>query len=168
VVSTSNGTTLTDTMIYQLTVTSKKLYTNYNTRNQQVQSMNGISLYMVAIVNMSMNQTALHYLTKTIQNMCNPQLAPCYTTQEPSNIPCLLHLTTSALINLIPTQKTMKKIKQLLDYAATYPNAVIRYYASDMILHAESDAAYLVLPKARSRIAGYFYLSSKPKTSKFP
>jgi len=63
------------------------------------------------------------------------------------------------------TQKTMNKVKQLLDYAATCPNAVIKYYASDMILHAESDAAYLVLP-TRSRIAGYFYRSSKPPASK--
>ena len=27
----------------------------------------------------------------------------------------------------------------------------------------ESDAAYLVLPKARSRIAGYFHLSNRPE-----
>ena len=49
-----------------------------------------------------------------------------------------------------------------MDYAATYPNSIIRYYASDMILHIESDAAYLVLPNARSRVAGHFYLSSHP------
>ena len=30
-----------------------------------------------------------------------------------------------------------------------------------MALHVDSDAAYLVLPKARSRIAGYFYLSKE-------
>ena len=30
-----------------------------------------------------------------------------------------------------------------------------------MVLHVDSDAAYLVLPKARSRIAGYFYLSKE-------
>ena len=33
-----------------------------------------------------------------------------------------------------------------MDYLATYPNAYIRYYASDMILNIDSDAAYLVAP----------------------
>ena len=56
----------------------------------------------------------------------------------------------------------------LLDYAATYPNAKIRYHASDMVLHADSDAAYLVLPNAKSRIAGHFYLSSNPPKSPAP
>ena len=30
-----------------------------------------------------------------------------------------------------------------------------------MVLHVDSDAAYFVLPKARSRIVGYFYLSKE-------
>ena len=45
----------------------------------------------------------------------------------------------------------------LLDYLSTYSEAKIRYTKSEMILHLDSDAAYLVAPKARSRIAGYFY-----------
>ena len=61
-----------------------------------------------------------------------------------------------------PTANTKKKTSQLLDYAATYEDTTLRFYASDMILHMESDAAYLVQPGARSRIAGYFYLSDKP------
>ena len=61
-----------------------------------------------------------------------------------------------------PTQKTRSACKMLLDYAATYPLAIIRYYASDMQLHVDSDAAYLVLPNARSRFAGHFYLSDTP------
>ena len=47
-----------------------------------------------------------------------------------------------------------------MNYAHTYPSATIRYKASDMQLHDDSDTAYLVLPKARSRGAGLFYLSS--------
>jgi len=31
-----------------------------------------------------------------------------------------------------------------------------------MVLHVDSDAAYLVLPNAKSRVAGYFYLSDHP------
>jgi hypothetical protein len=61
-----------------------------------------------------------------------------------------------------PTQKTMSACKMVLDFAATYPLAIIRYYASDMALHVVSDAAYLVLPNARSRYAGHFYLSNTP------
>ena len=57
-----------------------------------------------------------------------------------------------------PTVRTMQKCLRLLDYAATYPNAYVRFHASDMVLRIDSDAAYLVMPKSRSRIAGYFYL----------
>ena len=63
------------------------------------------------------------------------------------------------------TTGTNKQCKMLLDYAATYPNAKIRFYASDMNLQADSDAAYLVLPLARSRYAGYFYLGSLESTN---
>ena len=40
-----------------------------------------------------------------------------------------------------------------------YPNAFVCFYASDMVLIVDSDAAYLVIPKAKSRIARYYYLS---------
>ena len=53
-----------------------------------------------------------------------------------------------------------------MDYANTYKDAYVRFYASDMHLMVDSDAAYLVLPKARSRIAGYFRLANTP-TSPF-
>ena len=49
-----------------------------------------------------------------------------------------------------------------MNYVNTYPNAYIRFYVSDIILHVDRDAAYLVAPKARSRIAGYFHLSDHP------
>ena len=55
-----------------------------------------------------------------------------------------------------------------MDYVHTYPNSYIRYKASDMILHIDSDAAYLVAPKARSRVAGYFHLSDNPSKSSKP
>jgi hypothetical protein len=61
-----------------------------------------------------------------------------------------------------PTQATKLATDRLLNFAATYPNASVRFYASDMILHIDTDAAYLVLPNARSRVAGYYYLSSMP------
>ena len=46
---------------------------------------------------------------------------------------------------------------------ATYPNSYLWYHTSNMILNIDSDAAYLVAPKARSRVAGYFQLNRKPK-----
>jgi hypothetical protein len=49
-----------------------------------------------------------------------------------------------------------------MDYAATHPLAIIRYHTSNMILHVDSDAAYLVQPNTRSRYAGHFFLSSNP------
>ena len=73
----------------------------------------------------------------------------------------LVALNEIAASQSAPTQHTNEKIKMLLDYLSTYPEAKIRYTASDMILHLDSDAAYLVAPKARSRIAGYFYCGSK-------
>ena len=61
-----------------------------------------------------------------------------------------------------PTATTKAKVDWLFDYALTHPSATIRYHASDMILHVESDAAYLVLPKARSRYAGFYHLAGHP------
>ena len=55
-----------------------------------------------------------------------------------------------------------------MDYAATYPNVYVRYYASDMVLLIDSNAAYLVLPNTRSRIAGYFQLNDYPQRVEHP
>ena len=55
-----------------------------------------------------------------------------------------------------------------MDYVATYPDAYIRYHASDMILNVDSDAAYLVLPKAKSRIVGFFQLTDNVQNTKAP
>ena len=70
-------------------------------------------------------------------------------------LPCLNQIGTE---QALPTINTKKKLLRLLDYVATYPAAQLRFYASDMVLRIDSDAAYLVLPKARSRLAGYFRL----------
>ncbi len=59
------------------------------------------------------------------------------------------------------TNFTLRAITQLLNYAATNPEATIRFHASDMILYVESDASYLSVSKARSRAAGFHYLSDK-------
>ena len=60
------------------------------------------------------------------------------------------------------TKSTMNKAQWLIDYATTYPDAYIRFYASNMILNIDSDAVYFVAPKSRSKVAGYFHLASIP------
>ncbi len=50
-----------------------------------------------------------------------------------------------------PTQETMKKVKQLLDYCATQEDAMITYNPSKMILAVHSDAGYANKKKSRSR-----------------
>ena len=45
-----------------------------------------------------------------------------------------------------PTERTMQKCKQFLDYAATQEDAVITYRKSDMVLAIHSDASYLSEP----------------------
>ena len=67
-----------------------------------------------------------------------------------------------------PTKYTQEECQQIMDYAATYPNVYVRYHASDMVLTIDSDAAYLVLPNARSRIAGYFQLNDNPQRVSHP
>ena len=62
-----------------------------------------------------------------------------------------------------PTEKTMERVNTFLDYMATHPRAVIRYYVSGMVLNVHSDASYLTAPKARSRAGGHFFLDSIPK-----
>jgi len=64
-----------------------------------------------------------------------------------------------------PTSETEKKLNHLLAFVTTYPNSSVRFHASDMCLHIDSDAAYLVMPGAKSRIAGYYYLSSRSSPS---
>ena len=44
----------------------------------------------------------------------------------------------------------------------TYPNAVVQFHASDMILRADTNASYLTEPQERSLSAGYLFLGSIP------
>ena len=42
-----------------------------------------------------------------------------------------------------PTEKTIQKVNQLLDYMVTHPDPIITYYAIDMVLAGHSDALRL-------------------------
>ena len=72
----------------------------------------------------------------------------------------LVALNAIATQQASPTQKTMERVKQLLDYCASQEEAVLTYHSSDMILAIHSDAGYLNESKVRSRAGGHFFLSS--------
>jgi hypothetical protein len=56
--------------------------------------------------------------------------------------PCILPaLNEIASEQASPTTETIARTHMLMDYLHTYPNGIIRYYASDMILKTTSDAA---------------------------
>jgi hypothetical protein len=56
------------------------------------------------------------------------------------------------------------RINHFLDYAATHPNAKLKYIASGMCLWAHPDASYLCETKGHSRAGAYVNLSSKPQS----
>jgi hypothetical protein len=63
------------------------------------------------------------------------------------------------------TKATAKACIKLLNYAATHPDAAIRYTKSGMILRIHSDASYLSETEARSRAGGFFYLGQRTDES---
>ena len=68
-------------------------------------------------------------------------------------------LGSIAMQKSVPTENTMKKVNQFLDYAATHPDEIITYSASNMVLAGHSDASYLSETKARSRAGGPNFMS---------
>lgn len=56
------------------------------------------------------------------------------------------------------TEETLSKVKRLIEYAATFPDATIIYYPSDMVLIGNVDGSYNSEPGAKSRAALFSYL----------
>ena len=65
-----------------------------------------------------------------------------------------------------PTDSTMKRVQQLLDYMATHPKASIRFRTSDMILNIHSNASYCLTGRGRSHAGDYFFLGVIPMKGK--
>ena len=63
-----------------------------------------------------------------------------------------------------PTEETMKKTLQFLDYVASHPDAILTYSSSNMVLNVHSDASYLSKRKAKSRAGGHFSCRTMKKT----
>ncbi len=62
-----------------------------------------------------------------------------------------------------PTELTMKKCLQFLNYAATKNNAILTYKASNMILAIHSNASYLSEPKAQSQAGSHMFMAGDNK-----
>ena len=80
--------------------------------------------------------------------------------------------TTKLLVALIAivakqaaaTKETAAAIEQLLDYVATYPDDVILFRKSDIILAARADAGFLNESRYRIRAGAHiFLLENEPK-----
>jgi hypothetical protein len=89
----------------------------------------------------------------TIQNVTGSVLH--YARAVVSTV--LMPLNDTATEQTKATEKTQAATNQMLDYLATHPDATIRYHASDKILHIHSDASYLSVSNARSRLRGLFF-----------
>ncbi len=71
-------------------------------------------------------------------------------------------LTTSSALassQAAPTEKTMQKCLQFLDYAASQEDAIVTYVVSNMRLAIHSDTMYLPEPKAQSRASGRMFMA---------
>ena len=75
------------------------------------------------------------------------------------NSPLLVPLSSLSSEQAKPTETTLNKARQLLDYIASQEDPILTYHASDMILAAHADASYLSEPQARSRAGGHIFLS---------
>jgi hypothetical protein len=64
-----------------------------------------------------------------------------------------------------PTTTTLGNSTMLLDFLATHPDAVIRYYPLDMLLQVHSDASYLNEPDSRSTAGGHYFLGKPIKNN---
>ena len=101
--------------------------------------------------------TYLHWKrSKMTPKMCGRFL--CYArTIDPTMMHALNDLVTHITTG---TMSTTQAIECFLNCAATHPNSHITFHASDMTLKCDSDAAYLVAPKARSRSGGCMHLGN--------
>jgi hypothetical protein len=70
--------------------------------------------------------------------------------------------TMLVALGTLASAQTKGTAAQLLDYAATHPNAILQYKASDMVIHVHSDASYLSEPNACSRAGGLFFSAPCP------
>ena len=71
----------------------------------------------------------------------------------------LTMLSALASKQAAPTEKTMQKCLQFLDYTESQEVAIVAYRTSDMRLAIHSIALYLSEPKARSRSSSHMFMA---------
>ena len=70
----------------------------------------------------------------------------------------------SMALSPVPTWSPRNATIYFLNYTTCNPNAKIIYYASDIILKIDSNAAYLASPKTESCAGRYHFLRNKAQT----
>ena len=80
------------------------------------------------------------------------------------NSPLLVAFNTLRIEHPSATKNTVITLTQLLDHYHTHPNPTLRFVTTYMMLRIHSDVACISVSKARSRAAGFFYLSSDTET----
>ena len=73
----------------------------------------------------------------------------------------LTTLSTITSKQLLPTECTINKCEQLLDYAKTQTKPILTYQSSDMVLAIHRDTYYLSKPRAHSRVVGHHLFLAK-------
>ena len=74
-------------------------------------------------------------------------------------------LKKTSLQKYKPAQQIKEKFQLLMDYLVTYTDAYIQHHDTDIQLHIDMDAAYVVFSKSRSRIPGFYHLTNTQHTS---
>jgi hypothetical protein len=70
----------------------------------------------------------------------------------------LTPLSALASEEAAPTEATIEKCLQFLDYAASQEDAFLTYKASNMVLMIHSNNSYLYEPKAHSQASGHMFM----------
>eukprot|EP00957_Ditylum_brightwellii_P067297 5107601-Ditylum_brightwellii.AAC.1 len=69
----------------------------------------------------------------------------------------LAAINNIAIQQAAPTEKTACVVMILLSYAASHPDAIIRYHASGMVLRIHLDASFMSEPEAKNWAGGHFF-----------
>ena len=105
--------------------------------NQLMLRTDGTNLHMTRPNRNASLTTALHCSLNKLSSCSSPLSVPCFFTPGQLIPPCSL----------------------------AHSNATIWFHASDMCLHVDTNAAYLVLPRARNCIARHFFSVTFPTSS---
>ena len=62
-----------------------------------------------------------------------------------------------------PTEETIKKTLQFLDYVVSHSDAILTYSASNMVLNIHSNASGVSKLNAKSRAGGHVFVSNNGK-----